>query len=102
MQYKTLEKKVIQWGLDRGIVQHGKAISQAIKTLEETAELLDAVNKKDTHETMDAVGDIMVTLIILCEVIGTDALTCLDQAYNVIKDRTGYLTAEGAFIKDRS
>ena len=34
-----------QWFWDRGITQNGKPMAQAIKTLEETTELLDALNK---------------------------------------------------------
>ena len=37
-----------RWFEDRGIVKNGKAMSQAIKTLEEVTELFDALNKKDT------------------------------------------------------
>ena len=102
MNYKELEAKVGKWGLDRGIVQTGNIMTQAVKTLEETAELLEAVNCKDEHETKDAIGDIVVTLIMICEVMGTDLVTCLGQAYDEIKDRTGKLSADGRFIKDRS
>ncbi len=43
MTYREIEMNVIQWGEDRGIVQNATAMSQAIKTLEETTELLDAL-----------------------------------------------------------
>jgi len=44
MSYAEVEMDVLRWGEARGIVKNGKAISQAIKTLEETTELLDAMS----------------------------------------------------------
>lgn len=100
MSYAEYEMKVVQWGEARGIIQNSTALSQAIKTLEETTELLDAINKKDLRATKDAVGDIVVTLIMVCGVLDIDLVTCLQQAYFEIKDRKGYLTKEGVFVKE--
>jgi len=100
MSYAEYEMKVVQWGEARGIVQNATAMSQAIKTLEETTELLDAINKKNPDEIKDAVGDIVVTLIMVCAVMGIDLTQCLKGAYNEIKDRKGHLTKEGVFVKE--
>lgn len=100
MSYAEVEMKVVQWGEARGIVQNATAMSQAIKTLEETTELLDAINKKNLDETKDAIGDIVVTLIMVCAVLDVDLVQCLAGAYNEIKDRKGYLTKEGVFVKN--
>lgn len=100
MSYADVEMKVVQWGEARGIVQNATAMSQAIKTLEETTELLDAINKKNLEETKDAVGDIVVTLIMVCAVLDINLVDCLKGAYNEIKDRKGYLTKEGVFVKE--
>ena len=100
MSYAEVEMKVVQWGEARGIVQNATAMSQAIKTLEETTELLDAINKKNLDEAKDAVGDIVVTLIMVCAVLDINLVDCLKGAYNEIKDRKGYLTKEGVFIKE--
>ncbi len=100
MSYANIEMKVVQWGEARGIVQNATAMSQAIKTLEETTELLDALNKKDLAATKDAIGDIVVTLIMVCAVLDVDLVDCLSGAYNEIKDRKGYLTKEGVFVKE--
>lgn len=99
MSYAEVEMKVVQWGEARGIVQNATAMSQAIKTLEEVTELLDALNKKDLDEAKDAIGDVVVTLIMVCAVLDVDLVQCLRGAYNEIKDRKGYLTKEGVFIK---
>jgi len=100
MTYREVEMNVIQWGEDRGIVQNATAMSQAIKTLEETTELLDALNKQNIDEAKDAIGDIVVTLIMVCAVLNLDLVQCLNGAYNEIKDRKGYLTKEGVFVKE--
>jgi len=100
MSYAEVEMKVVQWGEARGIVQNATAMSQAIKTLEETTELLAAINKKNIEETKDAVGDIVVTLIMVCAVLDINLVDCLKGAYNEIKDRKGYLTKEGVFVKE--
>ena len=100
MSYAEVEMKVVQWGEARGIVQNATAMSQAIKTLEETTELLAAINKKNLDETKDAVGDIVVTLIMVCAVLDINLVDCLKNAYNEIKDRKGYLTKEGVFVKE--
>ena len=100
MSYSKYEMKVIQWGMDRGIVQHGKPIGQAIKTLEEVTELLDAINRGDMPEIKDAVGDTVVTLLMVCATLDIDLTECLAGAYEQIKDRKGTLLASGVFVKE--
>ena len=100
MSYAEVEMKIVQWGEARGIVQDAAASSQAIKTMEELTELFDAINNKDLSAAMDAVGDIVVTLIMVCAVLDIDLVSCLKGAYNEIKDRKGYLTKEGIFVKE--
>ena len=100
MSYSYYEMEVVRWGEARGIVQNGTAISQAIKTLEETTELLDAINKNNLTEVKDAVGDIVVTLLMVCAVLDINLVDCLAKAYGEIKDRKGYLTPEGTFVKE--
>lgn len=100
MSYAEVEMKIVQWGEARGIVQNATAQTQAIKTLEEVTELFDALNKKDIEATKDALGDIVVTLIMVCAVLDVDLVSCLKGAYSEIKDRKGYLTKEGIFVKE--
>ena len=100
MSYSYYEMEVVRWGEARGIVQNGSAISQAIKTLEETTELLDALNRKNLADTRDAIGDVVVTLLMVCAILDINLTDCLKDAYEEIKDRKGYLTPEGTFIKE--
>ncbi len=98
--FDELENAVFAWGWARGIVQNGKPMGQAIKTMEECAELLDAVNRNDMLDIKDAVGDVMVTLIMVCATLGIEVTPCLELAYREIKDRKGFLRPDGVFVKE--
>lgn len=100
MSWAYYENEVEVWGHARGIIQNGKPMGQAIKTLEETTELIDAINKGDKEAIKDAVGDIFVTLLMQCSIQGFTATEALKAAYEQIKDRKGYLTPEGIFVKE--
>lgn len=98
--FGTLEVKILRWADERGIIKNSTALAQAIKTAEELAELLKALSKGDKEEAKDAIGDCAVTLLICSDILGVPFLECLDHAYSVIKDRKGYLSADGIFVKD--
>lgn len=99
MSFAKLENLVIMWGMDRGIVQNSNNMAQAIKTLEEVTELIEAIHKGDKAAQVDAYGDILTTLIIGCATADLDLVTCLNSAYEQIKDRKGYLDSQGVFHK---
>jgi phosphoribosyl-ATP pyrophosphohydrolase len=98
--FPELELDIVRWGEARGIVQHAKPMGQAIKTMEEAVELVDAINKGDRHATMDAIGDVAVTLILNCAILDLNFTQCIEQAYQEIKDRKGRLGADGVFVKE--
>ena len=98
MMYDT---HIDRWFEDRGIVENGKPLAQAIKTLEETTEMFDALQRDDKEALMDAIGDIYVTLRGVCLTYGVNMEACVSAAYHEIKDRKGYLTPEGTFIKEK-
>jgi NTP pyrophosphatase (non-canonical NTP hydrolase) len=100
MSYLDIELKVIQWGEARGIVQNSTPEAQAKKTQEELNELFDAIVAKDKEAMIDAYGDILVTLVMGCATADLDLVTCFKHAYGQIKDRKGYLNAEGIFVKE--
>ncbi|MBL6985333.1 MAG: hypothetical protein ISR74_07050 [Candidatus Thioglobus sp.] len=89
-----------RWFVDRCIAENGKPLAQAIKTLEETTEMFDALQRDNKHDLMDAIGDIYVTLRGVCITYGLNMDECINQAYNEIKDRKGHLTPEGTFVKE--
>ena len=88
------------WMDDRGITENGTAMGQAIKTLEETTELLDAINHNNDMAIEDSIGDIYVTLRGVCKVRNIIFDKCVESAYNEIKDRKGHLTSQGTFVKE--
>ena len=100
MSYSETELLVIRWGEARGIVQNSNPEAQAKKTQEELDELFEAIKSKDKFAMMDAYGDILVTLIMGCATADIDLVECLELAYIEIKDRKGYLTPEGIFVKE--
>jgi len=99
MSYAQIEMLTIQWGEARGIVQNSTPYAQALKTKEELDELFEAISKDDRAAMIDAYGDILVTLVMGCACADLDLVTCFKDAYNEIKDRKGYLTPEGIFVK---
>lgn len=97
---------ILHWGRDRGILADYKdyelpdvRMAQAKKTLEEVHELIDAVAKNDREEAKDAIGDIIVTLIMQAELWDTGIFTCLNDAYHVISKRKGKMV-DGQFVKE--
>lgn len=119
MSYADLELHVVRWAEARGIVQNSNPAAQARKTLEEAGELLEAAARLQMawradcdyydHEKVleelkkeyrDALGDVLVTLIVGAATADVDLMSCLAQAYDEIKDRKGYLRADGVFVKE--
>jgi len=98
-KFKELESYVIDWGIAKGIFRESDSKSQLLKTVSEIGELADAINKGDRDEAIDAVGDVMVTLILLCKMENLDLTYCLESAYDVIAKRTGKMV-NGVFVKD--
>lgn len=97
--YSDIEMKIIRWAEARKIIPNSTPLAQAIKTTEEVAELLKALSKNDLEESKDAYADIIITLIIGASLLDVNLVSCLEQAYLVIKDRKGYLTSDGIFVK---
>tara|TARA_R110002020_G_scaffold430201_1_gene639839 strand:- start:3133 stop:3444 length:312 start_codon:yes stop_codon:yes gene_type:complete len=94
-----LEVCVQEWAKEKGIFKKGTPLKQALKTLEEVTELLIAIADNDEAEIEDAIGDILVTLIILAEMQQVTLEECLNGAYDIISKRTGKMV-NGQFVKD--
>jgi len=97
--YNELEALVIAWATQKGILENGTPSRQCDKTLEEVEELSDAIFDNNKDEIIDALGDILVTIIIQAEMQGVKLTECLESAYNVIAKRTGKMVG-GQFVKD--
>lgn len=99
MEYRELEQLVIKWADEKGIFEKGTKLAQCDKTLEEVLELRYAVEFQDKAEVKDALGDILVTIIIQAEMQGLELEDCLLTAYNVISKRKGKMI-NGQFVKE--
>lgn len=114
--YKELEQKVIEWAKEKGILEKATPIAQCDKTFEEVEELAEALEAQRMNlfeftnskgkvvntkfEIQDALGDILVTIIIQAEMQGLKLEDCLQSAYDVISKRTGKML-NGQFVKDK-
>lgn len=87
-----------EWGREKGLTD---PVMQYAKLNEEVGEIAHELTRgrEATQEMVDALGDTLVTLIILADILHFDLEECLVLAYNQIKDRTGH-TENGSFIKD--
>jgi len=87
------------WAKDRGLYDGGDPKTQALKLVEEVGETCRAILKQDTKEMVDGIGDCVVVLTNLAELIGTPIEKCIAKAYDEIKGRTGKMS-NGTFKKD--
>jgi len=100
MTPNQLQTEIIGWAAERGIFEKATPIKQAYKTLEECGELIEAIANKDEQAIRDAIGDIIVTLVIQAAMHDFDVYRCLKDAYDEIKDRKGKMI-NGTFVKDK-
>ena len=118
-KYEELTELVIEWAKERSIFAKSNPISQLEKTQEELDETmvalkrlkaaqenpsLDFVDEEEEislslFEAKDGIGDMLVTIIILAEMVGFDTTECLEAAYNEIKNRKGKMV-NGFFVKE--
>lgn len=85
------------WAADKDL-DIADSSKQFLKVAEEFGEIAAALARGDQDELRDAIGDTVVTLIILAMQNDMDLQECLVTAYAEIKDRTGK-TVNGVFIK---
>lgn len=121
MNFKDLQDKVLRWADDKDLLYSKNMDRQFLKFIEEVFEFKTELDiwklykkfKHDENIEQDfsieeferwenlklEMGDIFVTLIILCEQIGIDPVKCLSMAYEKISKRKGR-TINGCFIKE--
>lgn len=119
--FEILRNKVLDWGKSKDLLHEENAGKQFMKFMEEVFEFRDewmsyensakyiSDNYRErygeitrTYQLRDnmklEMGDVFVTLIILCDQLNMDPVDCLGRAYGKIKDRKGK-TINGVFIK---
>lgn len=98
--FNIIELDVVRWGEARGIIQNSNSATQVKKTQEEVQELVDAIAANDKAGIIDAIGDVMVTLTMIAAIEDLPLVACYQAAYDQIKNRKGYLDANGLWIKE--
>ena len=88
-----------EWANERGLYDKGDAKTQTLKLMEEAGEICRAVLKNDRHEIIDGIGDCVVVLTNLAELIDMPIEDCIEVAYAEISNRTGKMV-NGTFKKD--
>ena len=107
MRFEDLQKLTLEWADDKDLLHEANAEKQFMKFIEEVFEFKTEFDDKqrfapdciDINNLKLEMGDIFVTLIILCEQIGIDPVECLSMAYDKIKNRKGK-TLHGMFVKE--
>lgn len=95
---KTIDL-IRQWAEDRNLIEGSDPKSQLLKTMSELGELADGINKGRQAEIIDGIGDVVVTLVIVAAQCGLKFESCVESAYEEIKDRKGRMVG-GVFIKE--
>ena len=88
------------WANERGLYDKGDPKTQYIKLMEETGEIGRAILKNDTDEIIDGIGDAVVVLTNLAELVGVPIEECMQTAYDVISKRKGKMI-NGTFVKEQ-
>jgi hypothetical protein len=82
-------RDIATWHANRNLLDGSNDKTQFMKLIQEVGELSDSLCKgKDIR---DDVGDIMVVLVNICIRNNVSFISCLDAAYNDIKDRKGIM-----------
>lgn len=94
-----LIQMIEQWGESKGILPDPHPMAQWSKTDEEVMELREAILAGNKEEVKDAIGDIVVTLIMQCKAWDLNLVDCTQHSYTIIAQRTGKMV-DGVFVKD--
>lgn len=100
--FTDLIAKINEWAISHGL-DKGNPKIEWMKVTEEVGEIRDVFLKPNDFDDpemalKDAIGDSIVTLVVLCLQLGYDVEECLKIAYNNIKDRQGVMIDDN-FVK---
>ena len=99
----ALIDKINEWADSRGLKQADSKI-QWMRITEEVGEIRDVLLKptkftQPQAALKDAIGDTLVTIIVLAHQLDLDVTECLSIAYEEIKNRKGKMI-NGTFVKE--
>ena len=90
---------VLEWFSDRRILNNTTLVAQAKKLGEEAGEVYGAIEEMDKGEIIKELGDCMVVITGLAEMIGISPEECYASAFDKIKDRKGLMRTDGQWVK---
>lgn len=101
--FEDLITNINQWADERNLKQADPKI-QWMRVTEEVGEIRDVLLKptkftEPQSALKDAIGDTLVTIIVLAHQLDLDVIECLGIAYDEIKNRKGKMV-NGTFIKE--
>lgn len=101
--FSELITKINQWADKRNLKQADPKI-QWMRVTEEVGEIRDVLLKptkftEPNAALKDAIGDTLVTIIVLAHQLDLDVTECLSIAYEEIKNRKGKMI-NGTFVKE--
>lgn len=119
ISFEELRENVEQWADDKDLLHSENADKQFMKFMEEVFEFKfemethknyskacdnltikgNFIKEKSKNDMQLEMGDIFVTLIVLCNQLGINCVKCLQMAYKKISKRHGR-TIDGVFIKE--
>ena len=111
MEFKELQEKVLEWADSHDLLHEENSDKQFMKFIEEVFEFKTEMDSKGSRwdngdnysdiieDLMLEMGDIFVTLIILCKQLEIEPMECLELAYKKIRYRQGK-TIDGTFVKE--
>lgn len=94
-----LIEAVQKWGREKGIDNPKAQLNKVIEEVGEIAHEITRDKIDNNPDLADALGDTLVTIIILADICGYDFQDCLAAAYMEICNRKGH-TYNGNFIKE--
>jgi NTP pyrophosphatase (non-canonical NTP hydrolase) len=97
--FDDFQDAIEDWALERGLIEQSTVEAQLLKLVEETAELITAIRKRDRLATQDSIGDIQTVLAVICIKLDCYLSVCASAAYHEIKDRKGRMV-DGQFVKE--
>ena len=92
-----LENNIKAWHHDRNLIDGSTDKDQYLKLIQEAGELSDNICKG--RDIADDIGDMIVVLINIAERNDLNLTTCVEKAWQDIKDRKGRMV-DGIFVKE--
>jgi NTP pyrophosphatase (non-canonical NTP hydrolase) len=98
-QYMNRFADIREWAKARNLIAGATHKDQLTKLMEEVGELAAGIARKDQDKIIDGIGDAIVVLTILAAQSGIRVESCIEAAWQEIKDRKGRMI-DGVFVKE--